>query len=125
MRKTTLVYIEKDDKVLMLYRNKKEVDINKGKWIGVGGHVEDGETIEECLLREVKEETGLTLLDYKKYGKLIFYIDNIIEDLKLLDNVFSNNCSMTVYKKFDNLDDFCNFMKFNQVKIDFLVVNIS
>ena len=74
MEKTTLCYIEKNDKVLMLYRNKKEVDINKGKWIGVGGHVEDGESIDECLLREVKEETGLTLLEYKKCGKIIFYI---------------------------------------------------
>ena len=83
MEKTTLCYIEKNDKVLMLYRNKKEVDINKGKWIGVGGHVEDGESIDECLLREVKEETGLTLLEYKKCGKIIFYIDSIIEECYL------------------------------------------
>ena len=80
MERTTLCYIEKDGKVLMLYRNKKDVDINKGKWIGVGGHVEACETIDECLLREVKEETGLDLLEYKKCGKIIFYIDIIIEE---------------------------------------------
>ena len=83
MEKTTLCYIEKGNMVLMLYRNKKEVDINKGKWIGVGGHVETGESIEECLLREVKEETGLNLLEYKKCGKIIFYIDKIIEECYL------------------------------------------
>ena len=58
---TTLCYIEKDDKYLMLHRIKKEHDINKDKWIGVGGHFEKDETPEECLLREVKAETGLTL----------------------------------------------------------------
>ena len=55
----TLCYIENDDKYLMLHRVKKQNDINKGKWIGVGGHTEDQESPEECLLREVKEETGL------------------------------------------------------------------
>ena len=60
MKMTTLCYIEKDGCYLMLHRTKKEKDINKGKWIGVGGHAYDGETPEECLLREVKEETGLT-----------------------------------------------------------------
>ena len=59
---TTLCYIENDDKYLMLHRVKKQNDINKGKWIGVGGHTEDQESPEECLLREVKEETGLTLM---------------------------------------------------------------
>ena len=59
MQMTTLCYIEKDRCYLMLHRTKKEKDINKGKWIGVGGHAYDGETPEECLLREVKEETGL------------------------------------------------------------------
>ena len=56
---TTLCYIENDDKYLMLHRVKKQNDINKGKWIGVGGHTEDQESPEECLLREVKEETNL------------------------------------------------------------------
>lgn len=56
MKMTTLCYIEKDGCYLMLHRTKKEKDINKGKWIGVGGHAEYAETPEECLLREVKEE---------------------------------------------------------------------
>ena len=61
MTTTTLCYIENDDKFLMLHRVKKQDDMNEGKWIGVGGHVESQETPEECLVREVKEETGLTL----------------------------------------------------------------
>ena len=79
MDKTTLCYIEQDDCYLMLYRNKKEIDINKGKWIGVGGHLEKGETPDECLIREVFEETGLTLNSFKLRGEIIFYIDDIIE----------------------------------------------
>lgn len=63
----------------MLYRNQKKKDINFGKWIGVGGHKEEGESVEECLLREVYEETGLTLTDYVLCGKLHFYIDGIYE----------------------------------------------
>lgn len=76
---TTLCYIEKEDKYLMLYRNKKKNDLNQGKWIGVGGHKEDHESIEECLLREVYEETGLRLLQYELCGKLHFYIDDFYE----------------------------------------------
>ena len=56
---TTLCYIENDGKYLMLHRVKKQNDMNEGKWIGVGGHTENQESPEECLLREVKEETGL------------------------------------------------------------------
>ena len=58
---TTLCYIEKDDCYLMMHRVSKKNDINAGKWIGVGGHFEDNESPEDCLLREVKEETGLTV----------------------------------------------------------------
>ena len=64
MTTTTLCYIENDNKYLMLHRVKKKNDMNEGKWIGVGGHVESQETPEECLVREVKEETGLTLTSY-------------------------------------------------------------
>lgn len=69
---TTLCYIEKDGCYLMLHRIKKERDVNKDKWIGVGGHFEEGESPEECLLREVKEETGLTLTSWKFRGILTF-----------------------------------------------------
>ena len=75
MKMTTLCYIEKEGKYLMLHRVKKHHDINAGKWIGVGGHVENGETPEECLLREVKEETGLTLTAYRLHGLVTFLSD--------------------------------------------------
>ena len=68
MKMTTLCYIEKDGKYLMLHRTKKQHDINKDKWIGVGGHAEGTEGPEDCLLREVKEETGLTLTSYQFRG---------------------------------------------------------
>ena len=60
-RLSTLCYIEKDEKYLMLHRIVKKNDVNKDKWIGVGGHFEDGESPEECVIREVKEETGYTV----------------------------------------------------------------
>ena len=72
MELTTLCYIEKDDSYLMLHRVSKKNDVNKDKWIGVGGHFEVGESPEECLLREVKEETGLTLTSYRFRGILTF-----------------------------------------------------
>lgn len=79
MDRTTIIYLEKDNKYLMLHRNKKEKDLNKDKWIGVGGHIEENETIEQCIIREVKEETGLDLLDYKLCGEVLFDIDGFIE----------------------------------------------
>lgn len=72
---TTLCYIEKDGCYLMLHRVKKENDVNKDKWIGVGGHFEENESPEECLLREVKEETGLTLTSYRFCGLVTFIAD--------------------------------------------------
>ena len=69
---STLCYIEKEDSYLMLHRIKKEHDVNEGKWIGVGGKIISGEAPEECLLREVKEETGLTLSSYKLRGVITF-----------------------------------------------------
>lgn len=75
MKLTTLCYIEKDDKYLMLHRIKKEQDENRDKWIGVGGKFEPGETPEECLLREVWEETGLTLTKYRFRGIVTFVSD--------------------------------------------------
>ena len=75
MKITTLCYIEHDGQYLMLHRIKKENDINEGKWIGVGGHAENGESPEECLLREVKEETGLTLTSYRFRALITFISD--------------------------------------------------
>lgn len=72
MRMTTLCYIEKDDSYLMLHRTKKDKDINKGKWIGVGGHFLDRESPEECLYREVLEETGLHLTSWRFRGIITF-----------------------------------------------------
>ena len=75
MKLTTLCYIEKDGKYLMLHLTKKEHDVNHEKWIGVGGKFEPDEMPEECLLREVKEETGLTLTQYRFRGILTFIAD--------------------------------------------------
>ena len=72
---TTVCYIEKEDSYLMMHRVKKEKDINKDKWIGVGGHFEDGESPEECLLREVWEETGLKLTSFRLRGIVTFSTD--------------------------------------------------
>lgn len=73
---TTLCYIEKDEKYLMLNRISKENDENQGKWIGVGGHFEHQESPEDCLLREVKEETGLTLNNFFFRGIVTFDSDD-------------------------------------------------
>ena len=75
MNLTTLCYIEKDDCYLMMYRISKKNDANEGKWIGIGGHFEEGESPEECLLREVYEETGLTLTSYRLRGIITFVSD--------------------------------------------------
>ena len=71
----TLCYLERDGKYLMLHRTVKKNDVNKDKWIGVGGHFEQDETPEECVLREVKEETGYTLTDYRFRGIVTFVSD--------------------------------------------------
>lgn len=77
MKQSSCVYLIKDDQWLMLYRNKKENDINFGKYIGVGGKLKENETIEECAIREVKEETGLTVNALKQMGDVLFlYPDN-------------------------------------------------
>lgn len=72
MKNTTLCYIEKEDSYLMLHRVKKKNDMNQDKWLGVGGKMEERESPEECLLREVKEETGLTLKEYQYRGFITF-----------------------------------------------------
>ena len=75
MKNTTLCYIEQDGRYLMLHRNKKERDENKDKWIGVGGKFEEKESPEDCLLREVWEETGLTLTSFRLRGIVTFISD--------------------------------------------------
>lgn len=76
MQNTTLCYICRENQILMLHRNKKQNDINKDKWIGVGGKFLEGESPDECLLREVKEETGLTLTDYRLRGVITFLTED-------------------------------------------------
>ena len=80
---TVLAYIEKDDSYLMLFRNKKEKDINANKWIGVGGHIEQDETVEQALYREIKEETGLDVISYKKRGLIHFNYGDLSEIMHL------------------------------------------
>ena len=75
MTNTCLCYIERDNKYLMLHRVKKEKDLNRDKWVGIGGKFEEGETPEECNLREAFEETGLTLKNQTYRGIVTFVSD--------------------------------------------------
>lgn len=79
MLNTTLCYITRGDEVLMLHRVKKKNDINKDKWIGIGGKFEGEETPDECLLREAREETGLTLTSWRCRGVVTFLTDDPAE----------------------------------------------
>ena len=72
---SSLCYIERDGQVLLLHRTKKKHDVNHDKWIGIGGRFEDGESPEECVLREVREETGLTLTPFRFRGIVTFVSD--------------------------------------------------
>ena len=85
---TVICYILKDNNVLMMYRNKKEKDINKNKWIGVGGHVEIGETPEEAIIREIKEETTLTLNSCTRKAEIVFFFK---EDVEVMHVFTSDN----------------------------------
>ena len=76
MKNTTLCYIENPaGEYLMLHRVKKENDVNQDKWVGIGGKFEDKESPEDCALREIKEETGLTVTDYRYRGIVTFISD--------------------------------------------------
>lgn len=75
MKNTSLCYIERGNEYLMLHRVKKENDENRDKWIGVGGKFEEGESPEDCMLREVREETGLELISWRYRGIVTFVSD--------------------------------------------------
>ena len=80
---TTLCYLEREDAYLMLHRIKKQDDYNHDKWVGVGGKFERFESPEDCLVREVREETGLTLTRYRARGLLTFVLGNMTEFIHL------------------------------------------
>lgn len=75
---TTLAYIEKDEKYLMLYRNKKENDINEGKFVGIGGKLENDESPREAIIREIKEETNLDAYN-PEYQGMVTFVNDICE----------------------------------------------
>ena len=72
---STLCYLYRGDEVLMMHRTRKKNDMNHDKWIAIGGRFEKGETPEECALREVKEETGLTMTSWQYRGVVTFISD--------------------------------------------------
>ena len=78
MINTTLCYIERGDEYLMLHRVKKKKDVNKDKWIGLGGKFEENESPEECLLREVYEESGLRLTSWR-YRGIVTFVNTVCE----------------------------------------------
>ncbi len=112
MEVTTLCYIEKDDKYLLLHRIKKKNDINEGKWIAPGGHCENGESPEECAKREVLEETGYTLKSLKFRGIVTFFSKTLADDRKDLYDTddelksISQNKGFTEYMCLFTSDDF-------------------
>lgn len=83
MRNTTLCYLEQDDAYLMLHRVTKKNDLNHDKWIGVGGKFEPFESPEDCLLREVREETGLQLTCFRCRGIVTFILGRLTEYMHL------------------------------------------
>ena len=83
MDETVLAYIEIEGFYLMLYRNKKKNDMNEGKWMGVGGHIEPGETPDQALVREIKEETNLDVTSFRYVAKLLFVNDDYQEIMHL------------------------------------------
>lgn len=101
---TTLCYIEKADCYLMMHRISKKNDLNAGKWIGVGGHFEENESPEECLLREVYEETGLTLTNYHLRA-IITFVSNEwgceymhLYTADAFDGTLNENCNEGILK---------------------------
>ncbi|MEE1166784.1 MAG: 8-oxo-dGTP diphosphatase [Treponema sp.] len=89
MQNTTLCYIENRSRYLMLHRTKKQNDYNHDKWIGIGGKFEEGESPEDCVLREVREETGLELEKLEYRGIVTFVSDNNFTEFM---HVFWSDC---------------------------------
>ena len=83
MKQTTLCYLVRDKKTLMLHRIKKKDDVNHDKWIGIGGKLEHGESPEECMQREFLEETGLALEDARYRALVTFLSDDWCEYMHL------------------------------------------
>ena len=79
MKKSVCCYLKKGDSYLLLYRNKKKNDYNQNKWIGVGGHIEEGETPNQAAIREIKEETGLDVHSLECAGEVLFVYDGYQE----------------------------------------------
>ena len=77
--KTVLCYLKRDNFYLLLFRNKKKNDVNQGKWVGVGGHIEKDETPDQATIREVKEETGLDVHSLSCSGEVLFINDDYEE----------------------------------------------
>ena len=108
MKIGTLCYIDDGDKTLMLHRIKKENDIHEGKWNGLGGKFEDGESPEDCVIREVKEESGLDILNPTLKGILTFPKFDEVDDWMVfvfVSNEFSgelSECDEGVLKWIDN-----------------------
>ena len=128
MRNTSLCYIEKDGKYLMLHRVKKINDINKDKWIGIGGKFEDKESPEECMIREVYEETGLTVKNYC-YRALITFVSDEYETeymhLFTVDNfsgAINSTCDEGVLEWIDK-DKVSNLPSWEGDKIFFKLLN--
>ena len=95
MKNTSLCYIEHKDKVLMLFRNKKKSDINEGKWIGIGGKFKENESPQECMLREVYEETGIKPASWKYRGIVTFVSDVCEGEYMHLFTAISDTYSVT------------------------------
>ena len=110
MKQTTLVYLIQDQSWLFLFRNKKENDVNHGKWIGVGGKKETYETIEECAIRETKEETGYEIEELTFHGIVYFiYADHEVEEM----NVFTSNSFQGKQKECD--EGILDWIPINQI----------
>ncbi|MDX1701326.1 MAG: 8-oxo-dGTP diphosphatase [Melioribacteraceae bacterium] len=90
MQLATLCYVMKENKTLMLYRNKKEKDYHQGKWNGLGGKFEPGETPEECAIREVYEESGLKVKNPLMKGIITFPLFDKIKDWYVFVFVFKD-----------------------------------